>query len=91
MLECGQYNDKWSEIHMSPEATAQAGLDINAKVFMPIHWGSFTLALHAWTDPVARVRAKAEELDLPITTPKIGEIVYLEELKYPMEEWWVRK
>jgi L-ascorbate metabolism protein UlaG (beta-lactamase superfamily) len=91
MLECGQYNEKWSQIHMMPEETAQAGLDINTKVMMPIHWGSFTLALHSWTDPVLRVKAKAEELNIPMTTPKIGEIIYMDEMKYPMDEWWVRK
>ena len=91
MLECGQYNEKWTQIHMMPEETAQAGLDVNAEVIMPIHWGAFTLALHAWDDPVVRVQAKAKELNLPMTSPKIGEVIYLDGLKYPMEEWWIRK
>jgi L-ascorbate metabolism protein UlaG (beta-lactamase superfamily) len=91
MLECGQYNEKWAQIHMMPEETAQAGIDISAEVIMPIHWGSFTLAPHAWTDPVVRVQAEAKKLNLPMTTPKIGEIIYLDGFKYPMEEWWVRK
>lgn len=90
MMECGQYNENWSEIHMMPEETAQAGIDVKAERIMPIHWGSFRLALHSWTDPVLRVSAKARELNLPITTPKIGEAIILseEESVFPTEAWW---
>jgi len=65
MLECGQYNEVWKEIHMMPEETAQAGVDLEAKKIMPIHWGAFKLALHSWTDPVERVTKKASELGIP--------------------------
>ncbi|MCL4144586.1 UNVERIFIED_CONTAM: hypothetical protein GTU68_002423, partial [Idotea baltica] len=39
MLECGQYNEKWANIHMMPEQTAQANIDLKGKIMMPIHWG----------------------------------------------------
>ena len=32
---------------MMPEKTAIAAKDVKAKVMMPIHWGCFTLAMHA--------------------------------------------
>ncbi len=57
---------------------------------MPIHWGAFRLALHAWTDPVERVTVKAKELNVPVTTPRIGEAVVLDEANYPASTWWVR-
>ena len=44
MMECGQYNKMWPDIHMFPEETAQAGIDVQAKAMMPIHWGAFKLA-----------------------------------------------
>lgn len=88
MLECGQYNERWKAFHMMPEETAQAALDLNAKVFMPIHWGSFTLALHSWKDPIQRVTTKADELKQPIATPKIGESIILERESYPVSKWW---
>ncbi|MDX5320600.1 MAG: MBL fold metallo-hydrolase, partial [Bacteroidota bacterium] len=50
MMECGQYNERWTEIHMMPEETAKAAQDVQAKSFMPIHWGAFTLAMHDWND-----------------------------------------
>ncbi|WP_246160838.1 MBL fold metallo-hydrolase [Maribacter flavus] len=88
MLECGQYNKLWHEIHMMPEETAQAGVDVKAKVIMPIHWGAFKLAMHPWTDPVIRVSDKAKELNLPIVTPKIGEFIYLAEPTSNGGVWW---
>ncbi|MFK7812632.1 MAG: MBL fold metallo-hydrolase [Maribacter sp.] len=88
MLECGQYNELWSEIHMMPEETAQAGLDVGAKKIMPIHWGAFKLAMHPWTEPVERVSKKALELGIAITIPKIGAHIYLDETQIAEEPWW---
>ena len=88
-MECGQYNKLWPLVHMLPEETAQAGLDIKAKRIMPIHWGAFKLASHSWTDPVERISKKAKELNVDLVIPKIGEIIEIglndsEEI-YP---WW---
>ncbi|RKR13040.1 L-ascorbate metabolism protein UlaG (beta-lactamase superfamily) [Maribacter vaceletii] len=87
LLECGQYNKLWSEIHMMPEETAQAGIDIKAKTIMPIHWGAFKLAMHSWTDPVERILNKANELKINTIVPQIGEPIYLKE--NPKNSlWW---
>ena len=88
-MECGQYNNLWPLVHMLPEETAQAGLDIKAKKMMPIHWGAFKLASHSWTDPVERISKKAKELNVDLVIPKTGEIIEIglnnsEEI-YP---WW---
>ncbi|MFP2994760.1 MBL fold metallo-hydrolase [Spongiivirga sp. MCCC 1A20706] len=88
MMECGQYNEKWPEIHMFPEETAQAGLDVRAKRIMPIHWGAFKLAMHTWTDPVERVTKKAKELGVEVITPKIGESIFLKEGTNANNDWW---
>ena len=88
MIECGQYNEKWADIHMMPEESAQAALDVRAKVMMPIHWGSFVLAMHSWTDPVERVTKKADELGMPIITPRIGDVIALDALSEFHERWW---
>lgn len=88
MMECGQYNSMWPDIHMFPEETAQAGLDVKAKAIMPIHWGSFRLAMHPWTEPIERVATKAKALNIPLVTPKIGEPIELEKLPLPQTNWW---
>jgi len=88
MLECGQYNELWPDIHMFPEETAQAGLDLKANCIMPIHWGAFKLAMHSWKDPVERVTKKAKELQVPVITPKIGEPFLIKNNKLEQNAWW---
>ncbi|GEO06262.1 membrane protein [Adhaeribacter aerolatus] len=87
LMECGQYNELWSNIHMMPEQTVQAHLDLKGKVLMPIHWGAFTLAMHSWTEPIERLQAKANALQVPITTPQIGETITLNQ-DLPTSSWW---
>lgn len=89
MLECGQYNENWAQIHMMPEETVQAAIDVKARRMMPIHWGAFALALHKWTDPIERVTKRARELNVPLIAPKIGQEVWLHNSSYAQEIWWV--
>jgi L-ascorbate metabolism protein UlaG (beta-lactamase superfamily) len=89
LLECGQYNEWWPYIHMMPEETAQAAVDLNAKFLMPVHWGKFALGLHPWDEPVKRVVAKAKELNIRLATPLIGEPVILNR-SYPDRQWWLQ-
>jgi L-ascorbate metabolism protein UlaG (beta-lactamase superfamily) len=86
-LECGQYGDNWPLIHMRPEETVQAAIDIQAKFLMPVHWAKFTLSVHPWSEPPERLLASPLAHQLTITTPKIGEPFWLGE-KLPQEKWW---
>lgn len=88
MLECGQYNELWPDVHMFPEQTAQASVDLRAKQFMPIHWGAFRISMHTWTDPIERVSKKAKELNIPLVTPRIGEAINLHASTLPNSQWW---
>lgn len=73
MMECGQYNERWEAIHMLPEQTIQASMDVRCKAMMPIHWGAFNLSLHSWTDPVERALKAAQLQGVNIITPEIGQ------------------
>ncbi|MET0243188.1 MAG: MBL fold metallo-hydrolase [Flavitalea sp.] len=88
ILECGQYNEMWPQIHMMPEETAKAAKDLNAKYLLPVHWGKFALSVHSWMEPVKRVKIAADELHLKITTPRFGEKIILNEI-YPDKTWWL--
>ncbi|MCX2449829.1 MBL fold metallo-hydrolase [Pedobacter sp. PLR] len=88
ILECGQYNPYWPMIHMFPEQTVQAAIDLKAKVLLPVHWGKFTLALHDWNEPVIRAVKKGEEMNLKITTPMLGEAIVLDQ-DYPVKRWYL--
>ena len=87
ILESGQYNTSWPNIHMMPEETVQASVDLKAKVLLPVHWGKFTLAMHAWNEPIKRVLEKAKELKVTVANPKIGEPYVMGET-LPTEKWW---
>ena len=87
MLECGQYNEQWPYIHMMPEETVQASIDLNSKVLMPVHWGKFTLSLHPWKEPVDRAVKAAVELNIKMTTPIMGERLRLDSMTMG-SPWW---
>ncbi|WP_342563510.1 MBL fold metallo-hydrolase [Paenibacillus sp. FSL R7-0345] len=88
LMECGQYDRRWADIHMMPEQTVQAQLDLQGKLMIPIHWGAFTLAMHDWTDPVERVLRAARQHGLQLATPRIGEPVQVGAELYPSLPWW---
>jgi len=88
IIECGQYSELWPYHHIFPEQTAQAHLDLNGKILLPIHWGTFLMSpSHDWNEPLERLVKKAAELNLSLTTPKIGETISLEN-RIPVSKWW---
>jgi hypothetical protein len=54
---------------------------------MPVHWGKFALALHAWDEPITRVTSEAHRLRVPIIHPMIGEVVDMNNWR-EHGEWW---
>jgi len=87
ILEAGQYNNMWPLIHMMPEQTVQAAVDLKANTLLPVHWGKFTLAMHPWNDSIKRVLVKAKELNIQVLTPKIGQPLILGNI-FQSESWW---
>ena len=49
--------------------------------FVPIHWGMFELALHSWFEPIVKIDKLAMDRGINLVTPKIGEVINLEEKK----------
>ena len=86
-IECGAYNTSWSQVHMFPEQTVQAHLDLGGQVLHPIHWGTFNLALHPWYEPMERLTAAAESAGVTTATPAVGgTTVYGQRI--PTRKWW---
>ena len=73
MVETGAYDAMWPDVHMQPEETLQAHLDLRGKVLMPIHNGTFDLGLHAWNEPFERIVALAKAQGVPLSTPEMGQ------------------
>ncbi|MBL6928261.1 MAG: MBL fold metallo-hydrolase [Rhodospirillales bacterium] len=87
ILESGAYNQSWIDVHMLPEQTVQAHLDLGGKVLQPIHWGKFDLALHDWAEPVERLSVAADENGVHLATPAIGQAYALHDA-LPQTAWW---
>ena len=90
MLECGQYNKYWADIHMMPEETAQAGDDLKAKNVMPIHWGKFTLSMHDWRDPVQRFLKASKKYEYNVMVPELNGTIEVKDTT-SVSEWWMEK
>ncbi|MCP5071485.1 MAG: hypothetical protein GY946_33410 [bacterium] len=87
MIESGAYNKGWADAHLGPEQALQAFQDVRGKVFMPVHWGTFDLALHAWTEPAERILAGADAAGIPVAVPQPGESIEPSDLR-EVVRWW---
>jgi len=88
LAESGQYNEAWSKVHMLPEQTVQAAIDVQAKWMIPVHWGAFVLSTHDWDEPPIADTAISAEKGVNIATPRIGQTVDYEDLSNYNERWW---
>lgn len=89
ILENGQYDKKWKYIHMMPEEVVQASNDLQARRFLPVHSSKFKLANHPWKEPLERVSTASEKQTASqLITPKIGEVIYLNQQNQVFEKWW---
>ncbi|KAG1529000.1 hypothetical protein G6F50_018205 [Rhizopus delemar] len=86
-METGAYDKRWAYVHMQPEQTLQAPLDLRGRWLLPIHNGTFDLAMHAWQEPFERVAELAAMKNVALTTPEMGERVDLN-APHAGEAWW---
>jgi L-ascorbate metabolism protein UlaG (beta-lactamase superfamily) len=89
MLEIGAFDVLWDGIHLGPDGAARAFEALGgAGLMMPIHWGLFDLALHAWRQPIERMVELAGEKKIMLWAPEPGrptEVVVGEEVR---SDWW---
>lgn len=87
MLEIGAYGKYWPDIHMGPDHASNAHLALRGKLMMPIHWGTFNLAPHAWKEPIERLLQYAKEKNIELFIPEPGKPT---EVNGPLNsEWWI--
>jgi L-ascorbate metabolism protein UlaG (beta-lactamase superfamily) len=72
---------------MQPEDAARTALDVRARLLIPVHWGTFNLAFHAWNEPPDRVLSAARASNVPIVVPRPGQLVEPGSTQ-PGPEWW---
>ncbi|MFJ2475111.1 MBL fold metallo-hydrolase [Streptomyces sp. NPDC087659] len=91
MIQIGAYSEYWPDIHMTPAEGMRAHLDLQggqpSGVMLPIHWGTFNLALHAWAEPGEWTKDAAEDAGQAAAFPRPGE-PFEPSGKLPEEPWW---
>lgn len=87
MIEAGAYDRDWPAVHMTPEQSVQAHLDLQGHAMMPIHNGTFNLAFHTWYEPLERVAQAADARQVRLSTPIPGEVLEVRHLTLG-ERWW---
>jgi L-ascorbate metabolism protein UlaG (beta-lactamase superfamily) len=75
MLEVGAFHPAWGDIHLGPENALKANALLGGAQFMPVHWGTFNLAMHAWDDPAETLLTLAPDYRARLVMPRLGEAV----------------
>lgn len=88
LMENGAYDGDWSQIHMKPEETLQAHIDLGGKAMLPVHNSTFDLAFHPWKEPLQRLTELAETHQVEMITPIIGKRLTLDALNNHQQRWW---
>jgi L-ascorbate metabolism protein UlaG (beta-lactamase superfamily) len=89
MLEIGAYNELWKDIHLGPEGAVRAFEALGGQgLLMPIHWGLFDLAMHAWKQPIERVCEIADEKRIALWVPEPGLPTEVVRETAVRAEWW---
>jgi L-ascorbate metabolism protein UlaG (beta-lactamase superfamily) len=89
LIKIGDYGKDraWEDIHMIPEDSIRAHVDLGAEVLLPIHWGTFELSYHAWNEPIERTLKAARGHDVRIVTPMLGQTYVFGE-PFENRRWW---
>ena len=88
-IESAAYNQAWPDVHIGPEQAMQAFLDVKGKVYLPIHWATFNLSTHSWTEPGERLLVGAQKRGIDIVFPKPGESLEPHAVPSAMKnKWW---
>jgi L-ascorbate metabolism protein UlaG (beta-lactamase superfamily) len=87
MLEVGAFHPSWGTVHLGPENALTALELLGGGAFLPVHWGTFNLALHAWDDPAETLLRLAPERGAHLVMPRLGEAVEPSRVEQ-VAPWW---
>jgi len=87
MLEVGAFHPSWGDIHLGPLNALEALKLLGRPRFMPVHWGTFSLALHAWDEPAETLFDQAPRHGVQLVMPRLGEAVEPAQVD-EVQPWW---
>jgi L-ascorbate metabolism protein UlaG (beta-lactamase superfamily) len=87
MLEVGGLHPSWGDMHLGPENALKALALLGGGPFLPIHWGTFSLAMHAWDQPAEVLLEAAPKAGAQLVMPRLGEAIEPAHAA-KVEPWW---
>ena len=87
MLEVGAFHPAWGDIHLGPENAMKAHALLGGGAFLPVHWGTFNLAMHAWDAPAEALFLHAEKRNIPLIMPQLGQAIEPIQTEI-VKPWW---
>jgi len=87
MLEVGAFHPAWGDIHLGPENALEALALLGGGAFLPVHWGTFALAMHAWDQPAEALLELAPRRNVQLLMPRLGEPVEPRQ-DHKVLPWW---
>ena len=87
MLEVGAFHPAWGDMHLGPENALKAHALLGGGTFLPIHWGTFALGMHAWDQPAEALLELGPRAGAQLMMPRLGEATEPAHAR-PVEPWW---
>ena len=87
MLEVGAFHPAWGDIHLGPEHALEALQLLGGGAFLPVHWGTFSLAMHAWDEPAETLLRLAPAQGVHLLMPHLGQPVEPTQVD-SVTPWW---
>ncbi|PTR10764.1 L-ascorbate metabolism protein UlaG (beta-lactamase superfamily) [Nitrosospira sp. Nsp5] len=87
MLEVGAFDPAWGDMHLGPKNALEALKLLGGGPFLPVHWGTFNLAMHAWDEPPETLLELGPKAGVQLVMPRLGnpiEPAHAEQV----EPWW---
>jgi len=87
MLEVGAFHPAWGDIHLGPDNALRAHALLGGSPFLPVHWGTFSLAMHAWDQPADVLLERGAKAGAQLLMPRLGEPIEPAH-GARVEPWW---
>ncbi len=87
LLEVGAFHPAWGDIHLGPEHALEALQLLGGGAFLPVHWGTFSLAMHAWDEPAETLLKLAPQQGVQLLMPQLGQVMEPVQVD-SVTPWW---
>ena len=88
MLEVGAWDPAWGDMHLGPENALKALALLGGGAFLPVHWGTFRLGMHAWDQPAEVLFELSPKTHAPLIMPRLGEPMEPRLASGRVDPWW---